>query len=700
MNEDLVLLRSDGVAVLLDARGPGLPRIAHWGADPGEVDPAAVADVLAPAPAGGAALDLPVPVSVLPEAAAGFRGRPGLSGHRGGTAFAPRFVLSTVEVESGSVIAHAADVGAGLALRTEISLGPGGILTVRHALANTGPDPYTVDRLAVVLPLPPVAAELLDLTGRWCLERVPQRLPFAHGSWVREGRHGRTGHDAPLLLAAGTPGFGNRHGELWGVHLGWSGDSALWAERLPVSPPVLGAAELLGPGEVILAPGAKYATPPVYAAWSEAGLDGISARFHRFLRARAGHPRRPRPVVLNTWEAVYFDHDLDRLRRLADTAAGLGVERFVLDDGWFGGRRHDRAGLGDWVVSGQVWPDGLGPLVEHVRGLGMEFGLWVEPEMVNPDSDLYRAHPDWVLGDPGRLPVPARSQQVLDLANPAAYQHILSRVDSLVAEYAIDYLKWDHNRDLVEAAHRGRPAVRAQTLATYRMLDELRRRHPGLEIESCASGGGRVDLGILARADRVWASDSNDALDRQAIQRWTQLLLPPELVGAHVGARTSHTTGRTHALSFRLATALVGHFGVEWDVTAASAAERAELARGIAAYKGLRGLLHTGDLVHADHPDPGAVLYGVVGADRSEAAYVYARLAMSVEDVPGPARLPGLDPARRYRIEPLRAAGAVQGEPPWWATGATLTGRVLATAGLAMPVLHPEHAVLLRLTSA
>ena len=314
----------------------------------------------------------------------------------------------------------------------------------------------------------------------------------------------------------------------------------------------------------MLGTGEEYATPWLYAVWSDRGLDGLSAALHAWQRARPGHPASPRPVVLNTWEAVYFDHGLERLTGLADTAAELGVERFVLDDGWFRGRRDDSAGLGDWYVDEDVWPDGLAPLIEHVRGRGMEFGLWVEPEMVNADSDLFRAHPDWVLGVPGRLPPEWRRQQVLDLANPDCFAYLLERLDALLGEYDIAFLKWDHNRDLVEAR------VHAQTLAVYRLLDELRARHPGVEIESCASGGGRVDLGILERTDRVWASDSNDALERQAIQRWTGLLLAPELVGAHVGPPRAHTTGRTHDLSFRVATALFGHFGFEWDVSAAS----------------------------------------------------------------------------------------------------------------------------------
>ena len=549
---------------------------------------------------------------------------------------------------------------------------------------------------------------MLDLTGRWCRERIPQRHPLPHGAWVREGRHGRTGHDATLVLAAGTPGFGFRSGEVWGLHLGWSGDAVHWAERNPDGHAGLGAAELLGSSEVALGPGQAFATPPVLAAYSAEGLDGLSAAYHRFVRDRPSHPRTPRPVVLNTWEAVYFDHRLERLTELADVAARLGVERFVLDDGWFGNRRDDTAGLGDWHVAVDVWPDGLQPLIAHVRALGMEFGLWVEPEMVNPDSDLFRAHPDWVLsgsGAPGRLPEAWRHQQVLDLANPDCHAFIRDRLDALLSDHDIAFLKWDHNRDLIEAGHAGRPGVHAQTLAVYRLLDELRERHPGVEIESCASGGGRVDLGILARTDRVWASDTNDALERQPIQRWTQLLVPPELVGTHVGPPRSHTTGRVHGLAFRVATALFGHFGIEWDIASASAGEQEALAEAIAFYRRMRPLLHGGQVVRADHPDPAAYLHGVVAADRAEALFAYVQLTASAFETPGLARLPGLDPDRAYRVEPVAVAGepeTKQATGPAWleAGGVTLGGRSLAEVGLPLPVLRPEQALLLHVRGA
>jgi alpha-galactosidase len=371
------------------------------------------------------------------------------------------------------------------------------------------------------------------------------------------------------------------------------------------------------------------------------------------------------------------------------------VERFVLDDGWFRHRRDDTAGLGDWYVDDGVWPAGLTPLIEHVTGLGMEFGIWVEPEMVNPDSDTFRAHPDWVLapGD-GTLPPPSRHQQVLDLANPEAYDHILTRLDELLRDNDIAFVKWDHNRDLIAAGHGERPGVHRQTRAVYRLLDELRTRHPTVEIESCSSGGGRTDLEILARTDRVWASDCNDALERQTIQRWTALLLPLELIGAHVGPPQSHTTGRTQDLSFRVATALFGHFGIEWDIASASAGDRAALAEAVAFYKEIRPLLHTGTLVRGDHPDPSATVTGVVARDATAAVYSYAQLTSTERTVPPLVRLPGLDPALRYRVRPVTPGGAPRAHqvPAPDNTPTVVAGTVLTEVGVRPPVLTPEQA--------
>ena len=692
----LVHLQSAGCSLVLDARGPAT--VPHWGPALGPLsDPelAALADSVVPAVPRGTQ-DTPVPAGLLPTYAGGDPGRPGLLGSRGGRGFSPLFGAPAVSQDGSSVVLLAVDPVAGLALRTDVVLAPSGLLRIRHELTNTGPDPYELAGLRVALPLPARAGELLDFTGHWCRERSPQRHPLPFGTWVRESRAGRTGHDATLGLCAGTPGFGFGAGEVWAVHVAWSGDHETYAERTPRGPARLGGGELPQPGEVVLAPGEGYATPWLCAAYSDRGLDGISAAFHGWLRARPAHPPAPRPVTLNVWEAVYFDHSLPVLAELADVAAGVGVERFVLDDGWFGGRRDDTAGLGDWTVSPDVWPSGLAPLIEHVTGLGMQFGLWVEPEMVNPDSDLYRAHPDWVLSAGDRLPILARNQLVLDLAHPDVFSYLLSRLSALLADHDIAYLKWDHNRDLVDAGRSGsgRPGVRTQTLAVYRLLDELRARHPGVEIESCASGGARVDLEILQRTDRVWASDCNDALERQSIQRWTGVFLPPELIGAHIGGPRSHTTGRTQSLSFRAVTALFGHQGLEWDLRSAPLDAVRSWTDFIRSW---RAVLHGGTVVRADRADPASWVHGVVGPD--SALYAFVQLTTSAPAVPEPVRLPGLDPSRRYRVAVAYPAGEAESvqlsPPPWLESGVELPGAVLGTVGLPMPALNPEQALLL-----
>ncbi len=723
-------LRRSGTSLLIDF-STGEAAMLHFGADLGPVLPdLSLLGEAVP----HSALDVPVTLGLIPQASSGWRGRPGLRGHRNGQAFSARLRVVSVErssVEGSSVegshggdcsaVITQADPEAGVSVRTEIRINDGGLLQLRHRLDNHGAGPYSLDELAAVLPVGRAATEVLDLTGRWCRESHPQRLPLRQGTWVRSGRHGRTGHDASLLLAAGTPGFGNRHGQVWAVHLGWSGNHESFVDAAADGRTVMGASELLGAGEISVAADASYETPWLFAAYSAAGLDGISDAFYTWFRARPHHPGvrsgKARPVVLNVWEAVYFDHRLEPLLELAEAAAGLGVERFVLDDGWFRGRRDDQAGLGDWYVDEDLWPAGLTPLIDAVTGHGMEFGLWVEPEMVNEDSDLARAHPDWIAGPAqrsaggpaGRLPERWRHQQVLDLVNPAAWQYIFDRLDALLSEYRISYLKWDQNRDLAEMGHAGRPSVHAQTLAVYRLLDELRKAHPGVEIESCSSGGARVDLGILERTDRIWASDCNDALERQTIQRWTGVVVPPELVGSHIGPTTSHTTARTHDLSFRAITAMFGHFGLEWDVRRLAAAERTELAGAIALFKQYRPLLHSGRMVRADEPDPVLRLHGVVSHDGGEALYALVSVATSFAEVPGRVCLPGLLPDAAYRVEAVYPAADdrrafLQAAPPAWLVGGIeASGRFLAESGLPMPVLNPEHGLLLavrRVTAA
>jgi alpha-galactosidase len=576
-------------------------------------------------------------------------------------------------------------------------------------VVNEGESRYLVDAVHPTVPVPAHATELLTFDGRWTREFHHVRRDWATGTWLSESRAGRTSHEHQPLLFAGTPGFGEWHGEVWGMHVAWSGNHTMLAEALPDGRRYLQGGELLHPGEVSLEPGGSYASPIVLCTYAVNGLTPASWGYHRHARHLPARPRSPRPVLLTTWEAVYFDHDTDRLKELASVAAAVGIERFVLDDGWFGSRRDDHRGLGDWWVSPEVYPNGLAPLIEHVRSLGMEFGIWVEPEMVNPDSDLYRAHPEWALVTDGYDPVLARHQLVLNLAHPDAFAHVLGQLDALLRDHDVAYVKWDMNRNHVQGSGvRGTAGTHEQTLAFYRLLDALRERHPSVEFESCASGGARIDFEVLRRAERVWTSDCNDALERQTIQWGASMLITPELMGAHIGPTRSHTTGRMHSLAFRAVTALLGHLGVEWNVLALDDTERAHLAEVIVLHKRFRDLAHSGDVVRfdpvangqvahgqvANGQQPASHVYGVYARDRSEAVVVHAQLTTGISLLPPPVRLPGLDPDARYRVEHVPMPGSAW---VWAQSGIELTGAQLATHGIQLPRQHPESGVLLHL---
>ncbi|GAA1449077.1 alpha-galactosidase [Mycobacterium cookii] len=706
MSRDPVHLTRGGVSVVLARDDAGIPSAVHWGAALGDLDDRALAALAAARRPGvsRSSYDVPRLTGVVPDVTRGFSGTPGLSGHRvGGTAgaAAPSLVDWEVLVGDAAITATADDDEAGWSVTLQLGLDDAGLIHARTSVTNTAEGELHLASALTALPVAAHATELLDLTGRWCKERTPQRHRWVQGTHRRDARHGRTGHDATLLMVAGTPGFTFGSGEVWAVHTAWSGNHTHYAERTPEGDCLVGGGELLEPGEVVLAPGETYRSPWLLGSWSGAGLDPMSHRLHAHLRAVTPRARTERPVIANSWEAVYFDHSLERIAELADAAAGVGVERFVLDDGWFLGRRDDTAGLGDWQVDAEVWPQGLAPLVEHVTGRGMEFGLWVEPEMVNLDSETARRHPERVLRGRTEVPPSWRQQQVLDLQDEAAYDDLRDALLALLDDLDIAYLKWDHNRDLTDVTHDRRPAVHGQTLAAYGLLDELREAHPELEIESCSSGGGRVDAEVLTRTDRIWPSDTIDPLERQHLQRWTSLLVPPELMGSHVGGPTSHTTGRTHALRYRAATALLHSFGIEWDMSRLDEATLAELAAWIDLHKQVRPLIGTGTLVHPDHPDPAVLVTGVVAADRSEAWYVVATVAATETQHPAPLLLTGLDPDRTYRLseELPPAPGGADLSGTWSARGAELGGRVLATVGVALPVLDPEEARVLRLVA-
>jgi len=692
------ILTGTSVGLVLDWT-TGHPEIAHVGAPLDRWNPDARRR---PVPL-ASLNECPVAGIVLEEST-GFAGRPGLSGSRpDGTGWSPRLrLVGEPAIGATSAAFELNDPVAELGATVSIEIEPSDAIVIELSLTNSGSVPYSLTRLAPSLPLAAQLSELLTLTGRWGAEFATRRSTLTD-THVIDNRRGRTSHDRPPAMFIGTEGFGEQTGEVLGVQLAWSGNHELIAERRNDGRGHIQAGELLFTGEVELAPGATHSAPRVVAAWSDQGLNAVSRVFHRHVRAHAPGTGRPRPVTLNTWEAVYFGHDLDTISRLARSGAELGVERFVLDDGWFGSRRDDTSGLGDWWVSEDVWPDGLEPLAELVESLGMEFGLWFEPEMVNPDSELYRAHPEWALTSDGYEPPLARNQLVLDLGRPEVRDHLFGAIDTLLARLPVAYVKWDMNRDLVQASGAsGRAGSRAQTLGFYDLLDRLRATHPGVEFESCSSGGGRTDLEVLRRTDRIWTSDCNDALARQSIQRGFSLLFPPEVMGAHIGPDRAHLTLRRHDLGFRGATAMFGHLGIEWNVLEASDLERLQLTRLIAAHQRLRPLLHRGDVIRGDHPDESALVHGVVSSDRTHGLFSYVQLTPSVHSVPHPFRLDGLSPDADYLVEVLDLGTWIpggHGGVGWTDSPITLSGRQLASSGLQPPVMFSEGALLLEVTA-
>ncbi|NEG90484.1 alpha-galactosidase [Bifidobacterium aerophilum] len=750
------------VAFALIFPGDGMPRFVHWGrplADPGTV--IGLYDALRPQRVTGG-LDDTVWPSVLPTQAESWIGAPRFEVRRDGVELHCGFQVEAVTAaavsrqtapaatvpaertgQSGhvtvgdqlanepgpvpTVVVEAKDPEQGVGIVWTCELDESGLIRQRLEVANLGGGELEIGRIELGFPLPADASEILTTTGHHLRERHPQRQPLTVGRFEKLSMTGRPDFDASLLLSAGTPGFGFERGDVYSVHVGWSGNSVLSAERLPYTTGLLGGGEILLGGEVTLpSAGAvaasgdssddvTYTTPWVYGSYGH-GLNEVAARFHDYLRRvhrefrdAIGVPDKPRPVILNTWEAVYFNQNYDTLTALADKAAAIGVERFVVDDGWFGSRRDDTSGLGDWQIAQDIWPDGpksLRALADYVHGKGMEFGLWFEPEMANVESELMRDHPDWVLRPTSnRLPMQGRSQQVVDLTNPDAYDYVYGCMDRLVGELGIDYIKWDHNKLVTEAVspRAGRPAVHAQTLAVYRIFRDLKTAHPGLEIESCSSGGGRVDLGILEVADRIWVSDCVDPLERVEIQRYTSLLVPPFMMGEHVGASPAHSTKRATSQELRMAMAFFGHMGVEWNLLKEPDEDVAKLGEWIAEFKKHREWFAVDTCVHTDAADPAVRVDGMVKPDKSAAFYRFTQVTTSDTYPAAPIRVPGLDPEGTYRIQPLwldldlDGLGIGNGQSPlgWWTEdGVLMSGAALAAYGLRPPSLHPAQSVL------
>ncbi|MEU3464824.1 alpha-galactosidase [Streptomyces sp. NPDC006733] len=529
---------------------------------------------------------------------------------------------------------------------------------------------------------------LSHLHGRWGAETRLASGGLTAGEKVIGSRRGHTGHHHLPWIGLDAGDAGEEHGEVWTAALAWSGSWRIAVQQLPDGRvQAVGGAGHDDAGLLLLGPGESFTTPVFAGLWTDGGFGAASRAWHAYQLAHVvPHAERPRPVLYNSWEATGFDVNEEQQRELARRAAAMGVELFVVDDGWFGARTGDRAGLGDWTANPERFPKGLKPLADDVHALGMQFGIWVEPEMVNPDSDLYRAHPDWAQHQTGRRRTEFRNQLVLNLARPDVRAYLWEQLDALLRSAPVDYVKWDFNRCFTDAGWPGEPYPQRlwvdHVRGLYELLDRLRAAHPGVAFESCSGGGGRVDLGILSRTDQVWTSDNTDPLDRLRIQHGFSQLHPARVMAAWVtDSPNTMLNGRASSLRFRFVSAMAGVLGVGGDLAAWSAAERAEAAEWIELYKAIRPVVQYGDLYRLRPPGDGGL--SAVQYVRGDETVVLAWLhSQSFGDPQPPLRLRGLDPAAEYRDS---------------ATGTVHRGAVLATRGLRTGLVGDLDAAVFRL---
>jgi alpha-galactosidase len=563
-----------------------------------------------------------------------------------------------------------------------------GILARSARIENHTGKPLVVQQAAAatwtVLPGPeagPVGNDyvLHSLSGRWAAEWQLDHRPVLPSQTVLESRRGSTGQQNNPWFALTPSGTSEDSGPVWFGALAWSGS---W--RITVEPDLKRRVRVTGGYNPFdfsyrLAPGESLDTPVFFAGYTAGGLGEVSRLLHRFelthVLPQAPHPRA-RPVLYNSWEATEFNVNEAGQMKLAEMAAGIGVERFVMDDGWFGARDTDHAGLGDWVVNPRKFPHGLQPLIERVHALGMDFGLWVEPEMVNPDSDLYRQHPDWVLNFPGRPRTQGRNQLVLNLARQDVRDHLFHVLDDLLTRNDIAFLKWDYNRNWSEPGWPEQKPEDQQKVYVayvqnlYWILQHLRERHPKLEIESCSGGGGRVDLGIMRLTDEVWPSDNTDPFDRLSIQDGFTHAYTPGVMMAWVTDSPNWVNQRSTSLEYRFLSSMQGSLGIGADLNRWNEQDFQTARRLIAEYKSIRMTVQQGNLYRLISPRDGSEYSATqsVSSDGRQAA-LFAFLHSSSMLYPYPRiHLKGLDPQARYRLRVV--AGKPAEDTPAEASGA------------------------------
>lgn len=696
-------LSNRAVSLIVDCRG-SQPAVAYFGAR--------LANVIEPmieqldrheAPA---SLPVEPPITLSPTHGMGYLGHPALAIRRGSAHWQANPQLITCEASELELrlvsVCERLSIKITHCLRLDEE---SGVLALTTTLKNTHPaTSLSVDQCLVTLPIQDHLIDAVELSGRWGYELQQNRFQLPNSSLVRENRAGRTSHHLHPSLRLVSANTTLDSGDALDVQVAWSGNHTIRTEQLADGRRVMQAGELLEVGELELLSGESYTTPECLLCFSHDGMNGLAQQWHRYVRNTYDTCalEQVRPVQLNTWEACYFDVNEPTVLELIDEAADLGIERFVLDDGWFRGRNNDQTSLGDWQVDEHKFPSGLAQIAAYCREKGLEFGLWIEPEMVSPDSDLYRAHPDWVLGFANGPLIEARNQLVLDLDRKEVANYLFETISDLLTETPISYLKWDMNRDIHQMENaQGQRGVHRQTLALYGLMARVRDHFPDVAIESCASGGGRIDIGVLQYASRFWPSDTNDALDRIAVQRGFLSMLPPELMGSHVGPSPCHITGRQHAMAFRAGIALWGHMGVEADIRNLSKGDRSTLEAAINLHKQHRPLLHSGRYVEHEQ-NAQQVVWSVVSNDQGEALSAVAMLHTPTTAFPKRMRCCGLDASKQYQVQVVwpQDLSAKQASYRDHLQSQRFNGDWLQQAGLALPIMHPESMFIFHLTEA
>ncbi|EES74979.1 alpha-galactosidase [Paenibacillus sp. oral taxon 786 str. D14] len=528
-------------------------------------------------------------------------------------------------------------------------------------LTNGSSEPLQLERaLSASVDFPDAAYDALYLSGAWARERHVQRRRLAPGVTGISSRRGSSSHQQNPFLALLRPDATEQQGEVYGFSLVYSGSFTAEAEveQFGTTRVQIG----INPFDFTwkLEPGESFQTPEAVLVYSAEGLGGMSRTYHRLYRTRLcrGQFRdQERPILVNNWEATYFDFNADKIEAIAKAGSELGIELFVLDDGWFGRRDRDNSSLGDWFEDRRKLPDGLKDLARRVKDTGLQFGLWFEPEMVSPDSDLYRAHPDWCLHVPGRRRTEARDQLVLDMSRSDVRQYLYERLSAIFSTVPITYVKWDMNRNMTEIGSAVSPAERQGEVAhrymlgLYELLERLTSEFPQILFESCSGGGGRFDPGMLYYMPQTWTSDDTDAAERLKIQYGTSIVYPVSTMGAHVSAVPNHQVERTTPLTFRGDVAMSGNFGYELDLTRFTEEEKETAKRQIALYKEIRGLVQQGDLYRLQSPFEGnETAWMFVSPDQSEALLFYFRVLAEPNGPLRSVKLQGLDPAKDYEV--------------------------------------------------